>query len=212
MKHILILVICILFFAGFANAAERTMSGELVVLDGSASRFRLVGHDGTFTAPAGTSLSDLDGKAVEVELSSGGKVTQITERPVAITPQTSGFETVRGQMIVRDPVARSFGLAGDNRVYIAPATVDIAPYGGKWVEVSLDAQSQVTGLKLVAAPPPGPVSAPIPAAPMGGVAASGAATCMVGNATVASGSTVCREGITHRCDSGTWVSLGTACR
>ncbi|MEO8604430.1 MAG: hypothetical protein ABI629_17800 [bacterium] len=205
MQRILLLTIATLFLAVSAYAG--TISGELVVLDGSANRFRVIGHDGSYTAPAGTSLSDLSGKNVEVELS-GSRVTQITERSVAITPVTSGVDRVRGQLIVRDPVARSFALAGDTRVYIAPATIDIAPYGGQWVELSLTDQSQVAGLKLISAPP-APVSVPVvPAA----VSAGGAATCLVGNSTVASGSTVCREGVTHRCDSGAWVSLGTACR
>jgi hypothetical protein len=202
------LTLCLLRSPQLAVAAEQFVSGELVVIDGSADRFRLVGHDGTFKAPAGVPLAELDGKNVEVQLS-GGRVTQITERAVAITPITSGYETVRGQMIVRDPVARSFNFAGDTRVYIAAPTVEIAPYAGKWVEVSLDAQGQVTQLKLIAEPPPPPVSmqnvpAPLPAA--------GGATCAIGNATVASGSTICRGGITNRCDNGTWVSLGTICR
>jgi hypothetical protein len=37
-------------------------------------------------------------------------------------------------------------------------------------------------------------------------------TCVIGDGTVASGSSVCRSGITHRCDSGVWVSLGTPCQ
>ncbi len=193
--------------------SAESVSGELVVLDGSADRFRIVGHDGTFRAPSGITLSDLDGKNVDVEISSG-RVTQIVERAVAITPVTSGRETIRGQMIVRDPVARSFGLAGDTQVYIAPATIDIAPFGGKWVELTLDARGQVADLRLIAEPPPAavpPVS--MPAVPQPNVLAGGAAaTCAVGNATVASGSTVCRGGIANRCDNGTWVSLGTVCR
>lgn len=201
------LAVCLLSAPQPAPAAEQFVSGELVVLDGSADRFRLVGHDGTFKAPSGVPLAELDGKNVEVQLS-GGRVTQITERAVAITPITSGFETVRGQMIVRDPVARSFNFAGDTRVYIAAPTVEIAPYANKWVEVSLDPQGQVTQLKLIAEPPPPPVSMQqVPAAP-----AAGDATCAIGNATVSSGSTICRGGITNRCDNGTWVSLGTVCR
>ncbi|MDX2165948.1 MAG: hypothetical protein SF182_02750 [Deltaproteobacteria bacterium] len=190
------------------SAAEQFISGELVVLDGSADRFRLVGHDGTFKAPAGVPLGELDGKNVEVQLS-GGRVTGITERSVAITPITSGYETVRGQMVVRDPVARSFNFAGDTRVYIAEPTIEIAPYAGKWVEVTLDSRGQVSALKLVSEPPPPPVSLQQGVVP---APAANAATCAIGNATVASGSTVCRGGITNRCDNGAWVSLGTICR
>jgi hypothetical protein len=35
---------------------------------------------------------------------------------------------------------------------------------------------------------------------------------MVGDATVASGSTVCRSGVTYRCADGNWNNIGTACR
>lgn len=210
-----------------APAVAEMLSGELVRL-GEGNRFRLVGHDGTFTAPAGTPLEQLDGRAVTVEVS-GGRVVQISDRPVAITPIVSGFETVRGQLVVRDPVAGSFNFASDSRVYIAPASIDIAPYGGKWVEVTLDARGEVTALKLIAAPseplgapaappaavPPAPPAEPIvgsPSMPQPDAVVSGAATCRVGDATVASGSTVCRAGTTAMCNNGTWVSLGTACR
>jgi len=203
-------------------ASAETLSGELVKLDGSASSFRLVGHDGTFTAPAGTPLDELDGRNVVVEVS-GGRVVQIVERQVAITPVTSGFETVRGKLVVRDPVVRSFGFASDTRVYVAPASIDIVPYGGQWVEVRLDAKGDVREMKLIAEPAP-PVSAPAappaavppvvdaPSMPQPKSVVSGAATCLIGDASVASGSTVCREGTTAMCNNGSWVNLGTACR
>jgi len=214
MPRILIaaLVACALGSLSTAVAAERLLSGELVVLKGSTDQFRLVGHDGTFKAPAGTGLAELDGKAVDIAVSNG-RVTQIVPHPVrALAPVTAQWETVQGQMIVRDPVARSFAFAGDSRVYIASPSLEIAPYGGKWVEATVDTHGQVTSLKLVAAPPPPPVSMPVAPVPPVNMASSAAATCAIGNATVASGSTVCREGVTNRCSNGSWQSLGTACR
>src|SRR5262245_4429573 len=66
-------------------AGERLVRGELVVLDGSPNRFRLVDHDGvSFVAPTGTSLEPLDGKPVSVELDSSGRVIAITEIPMEI--------------------------------------------------------------------------------------------------------------------------------
>jgi hypothetical protein len=192
--------------ASVTHAAERTLTGELVVIDGSSTRFRLVGNEGTFTAPPGTPLQDLDGKAVYVEISDG-RVTQITEKTVAITPVTSGFETVRGQLVLRDAAAQSFGVVGDNSTYIAPTGVDLRPYVGKWVEASIDSGGRASQVTLLAdKPPPGPIP------PASSSAMVGRATCLVGDSTVASGSSVCRGGVTNRCDNGVWVSLGTACQ
>ncbi|HSP96557.1 MAG TPA: hypothetical protein VL049_04855 [Candidatus Dormibacteraeota bacterium] len=206
--RILILLTLLLCWApaSVTHASERTLSGELVVIKGTSTQFRLVGHDGTFTAPAGTPLQELDGKDVVIEVSDG-RVTEITEKSVAITPVTSGFETVRGQLVLRDAAAQSFGVVGDNSTYIAPPGVDLRPYVGKWVEASIDSGGRASQVTLLADKPP---PAPIP--PASSSAMVGRATCTVGDATVASGSSVCRGGVTHRCDNGAWVSLGTACQ
>jgi hypothetical protein len=37
-------------------------------------------------------------------------------------------------------------------------------------------------------------------------------TCMYNEATVATESTICKSGITYRCDDGEWRNLGTACQ
>jgi len=202
-----------LFLALFLLAtplhAQQTLTGELVVLDGSSSRFRLIGHEGSFSAPPGTPLSELDGKAVSIEVANG-RVTQITEQTIAITPVVSGWETVRGQLEVRNAMARTFGVVGDTKAYQAPPGLDLNPYVGKWVEASIDAEGRAKSITLLADKPP-----PAPPTPAIAPLSSGAAvrtTCAIGDATVASGSSVCRAGITHRCDSGTWVSLGTPCQ
>ena len=105
MTRRILIVLALLVFSSPAGASDRVLHGELVVLKGSSSQFRIVGTDGTFTAPAGTPLTELDGKAVNVEVSNG-RVTQITEQTVPITPVTSGFETIRGQLVLRDPSAQ----------------------------------------------------------------------------------------------------------
>jgi uncharacterized protein YcbK (DUF882 family) len=139
------------------RGSSHVIGGELVPLSGSPGRFRLVGHDGAFTAPAGTPLDALDGKAVTIELSADGRVTRIAEQPVAITPRTTGRETVRGQLVVRDAAAGTFAIAGMDGVYAAPPGLDLAPYGGRWVEVILDAAGRVQHLVVVADhPPPAP--------------------------------------------------------
>lgn len=188
-------------------AGQQMLSGELVVLDAGSGRFRLVGHDGAFTAPGGTPLAALDGKAVTVELANG-RVARISERPVAITPVTSGWETVRGQLELRDAAGGTFGVVGDRQSYSAPAGLDLQPYVGKWVQASIDADGRATAVTLLAdRPPPAP-----PTLAPGAAAAPARGTCAVGDATVSSGSTVCRAGVTQRCDDGVWVSLGTACQ
>ena len=90
MTRRILIVLALLVFSSPAGATDRLLHGELVVLNGSSSQFRIVGTDGTFTAPAGTPLTELDGKAVNVEVSNG-RVTQITEQTVPITPVTSGI-------------------------------------------------------------------------------------------------------------------------
>lgn len=208
-SHVRSVLVLLALLATAVQAADRVLSGELVPLDGSSTRFRLVGHEGAFTAPPGTPLDALDGKAVVVELSADGTVTRITERLIAITPVTTGWESVRGQLAVRDAAAGTFGIVGATGVYTAPAGLDLRPYAGKWVEVTLDAEGRARRITLLADRPP--PALPTPAlAPLSG---SGAARrrCAIGDATVASGSSICRAGVTQRCEDGTWLSLGTPC-
>jgi hypothetical protein len=192
----------LVLLATAVQAADRVLSGELVPLDGSSTRFRLVGHEGAFTAPPGTPLDALDGKAVVVELSADGHVTRITERPIGITPVTTGWETVRGQLVVRDAATGTFAIVGEPGVYTAPAGLDVVPYGGKWVEATIGADGRAERVTLLADRPPPAPPTPVP----------GARTCVIADATVASGSSICRGGVTHRCAEGTWVNLGTPCQ
>lgn len=211
-RRILILLALVLCCTA-ANAADRVVHGELVVLNGSSTQFRIVGTEGSWTAPAGTPLEALDGKAVDVRIS-GGRVTEIVEQQVAITPVTSGFETVRGQLVLRDAAAQSFGVVGDPGTYIAPAGLDLRPYVGKWVEATIGADGRAAQVTLLAdRPPPAAMPAVVPPAPAANSAPMpNRGTCLVGDSTVASGSSICRGGITQRCDNGAWVSLGTPCK
>jgi hypothetical protein len=258
----LALILCAaLSSAALAAETGRVLNGELVVTDAAANRFRVVGHNGSFTAPAGTPLQALDGRDVQVELSANGRVAQVTEISVPIAPVTHGWSTVRGQLTVIDAPARQFTFAGDDRVYAAPPSIDVTPYAGKLVEITLDENGRVTELRLLASPqasslPPAyvpPVDGVVPAPACsyrGQVYSAGAAvcqsgttyrcdgsqwhslgvacqvsdarpinlppraprSCLVGDATVASGSGICRSGTTFRCDDGTWIDVRTACR
>lgn len=233
---------------------ERVLTGELVVLKGSANQFRIVGQPGAFSAPAGTDLTSLDGKNVQVDIGPGGRVSQIALRPVAIDPVTHGWSTVRGAFVVRDPVSGRFSFAGDTETYAAPAGVNISAYDGRMVEAKLDADGRVIELMPVG-PAPGQAVQPLPAATSacsygGQTYSAGAAVCQagtqyrcdglrwqslglactttaadappaagraprscaIGDATVAAGSGICREGMTYRCDDGAWIKTGTACQ
>jgi hypothetical protein len=235
--------------------SERAMSGELVVTNGAANQFRIVGYPGSFTAPAGTSVTALDGHPVRVEVSSAGHVTQIVDAPVPINPVTHGWSTVRGQLRVTDAATGSFTFAGDSQAYVAPNTIDIAPYNGRFVEVKLDENGRVAEIRPVDSVVPPQTQSWNPPASVGSCMyqgepySSGASicqsgtqyrcdgsqwrslatacdagardaslpprsprSCVVGDATVANGSGICRSGTTFRCDDGTWISLQTACR
>jgi hypothetical protein len=240
-----------------ASAAEygRTLTGELVYRSGN--QFRIVGVGSGFTAPSGTPLASLDGKTVQVELSPDGRVTQITQVTVPINPVLHGWSTVRGQVAVANPYARTFTFAGDTQTYTAPASVDIALYNGKYAEAKMDENGNVTELHLVPGPPPqayNPYSPPVAVTGCtynGETFSTGSAvcqsgtqyrcdgvnwqslgttcqplvagdaprlppnaprSCVVGDATVANGSSICRTGTTFRCDDGAWINMQTACR
>jgi len=135
---------------GRAMAVEspRALSGELVVINPTAHRFRLVGHDGSFVAPADLPIETLDGRNVEIEVAANGHVTQVTEVPVHIDPITHGWSTVRGEMVVTNAAARTFTVAGDDQTYVAPADFDVAPYAGKMVEIRIGDDGRVHDIRL----------------------------------------------------------------
>ena len=229
------------------------VTGELVVINAASNQFRIVGHGGTYTAPAGTSVTALDGHTVRVELSSNGRVARVTDAPVAINPITHGWSTVRGALVVTDAMNRRFSMAGEDQTYVAPPGVDLDSYAGRIVEVRIDESGHVTDIHPVAAAPQGSYGAPVPSnscSYRGQAYSAGAAvcqsgtqyrcdgsqwmslglpcqvsdarevsepprsprSCVVGDATVASGSGICREGTTLRCDDGAWINTRIACR
>ena len=234
-------------------ASESVVSGELVVTNAAANHFRIVGHSGSYTAPAGTPLTSLDGHTVRVDLSSNGRVLQITDTPVPINPITHGWSTARGALVVTDAASGHFSFAGDDRTYVAPPGVDIASYAGRMVEITMDENGHVTDFHAIGAPPEGSYLAP-PAVTSctyrGQAYSAGAAVCqsgtqyrcdgsrwrnlgascqtsegsaagappraprecVVGGATVANGSGICRDGSVLRCDDGAWIGVHTACR
>jgi hypothetical protein len=173
------------------------LTGELVVTNAAQNQFRLVGHGGSFIAPAGIPVGALDGKPVEVELSGDGRVLQISQMPIHLEPIVHGFELVSGQLVAADPVTRTFTIAGDNRVYIAPSSFDIRPYAGRMVEVRLDERGQVMDIDF--------------APRFGGDAPMPTGNCSYNGQGFSDGAPLCQSGTQYRCERGMWRSLGTAC-
>ena len=177
-----------------AASGSEVLTGELVITNAAKNRFRLVGHSGSFTAPPGTQVEAFDGKPVRVELARG-RVLMIAEIPSYIEPLTHGLEVVSGQLMVNDVLTRTFSLAGDDRIYRAPAAIDIRPYAGRIVNVRLDEQGRVTGIDATAQPDGATLASP----------------CTYGGRSYAEGASVCESGTQYRCESGTWRSFGPTC-
>jgi hypothetical protein len=198
---LLVLALASVSCANHAFAAPtRTLTGEMVVTDLSANRFRMVGHDGSFTAPAGTQMQALDGRNVQVDLTSNGHVMQITELPVHIDPITHGWGTARGQLVVNDATTGRFSFAGDKQTYIARSAVDVAQYAGKLVEINLDEGGRVTDIHIVSSPQTSYFPAPA------------GASCSYRDQTYSAGAAICQSGTQYRCDANQWQSLGIACQ
>ena len=178
------------------ETANRVFTGELVVTNAGRNQFRLVGHGGSFTAPAGVPVEALDGKPVQVEFARDGRVLQISELPVPISRIVHSEELISGQFVVRDPVARTFSFASDDRIYTAPAGMDIRPYGGQMVEVRLDEQGQVADIAFA--------KHSLGASPTGTV-------CVIDGQSYGDGTAVCQSGVEYRCELGVWRRLGMLC-
>ncbi len=225
---------------GAEQVGNRVLGGELVVTNASRNQFRLVGHGGSFTAPAGVSVEALDGKPVQVEFAGNGGVLQITEERVPINRIVHSEEVIEGLFVVRDPIAHTFSFASDDRIYIAPSGIDIRPYGGHMVEVRLDEQGQVADIEFakhaLGVPSVGYTCVFNGQSYADGTAvcqsgttyrceagvwrglnrlcaadAPTARSCIIGGASVADGSSICRSGTTFRCADGNWVNVGSAC-
>jgi hypothetical protein len=181
-----------------ASLGNRVLTGELVITNAARNQFRLVQHNGSFTAPAGISIEALDGKPVQVELGRDGRVLEISQKPIHYEPITHGFEVISGELVVRDAARRTFAIAGDDHTYVAPSGMNIGQYAGRTVEMRVDEQGRVLDMNLIARSG----DAPLSLAPR---------ACLIGDANVANGSSICRRGQTFRCADGEWVNTGATC-
>jgi hypothetical protein len=178
-----------------AATGDRVLTGELVVTNAARNQFRIVGYGGSFAAPPGTPVEALDGKPVEVELARNGRVLGISEMPVHFEPHPHTYEVVSGELLVRDRALRTFSIAGDDRIYLAPAGSDVGLYAGRMVEVRLDEQGQVATVELASRS----VRAPV------------VSSCSSSGLSYADGTSLCQSGVKFVCEQGQWRNLGTAC-
>ncbi len=190
--------ICLCLAAVVSPALADSLSGDLVVTNSATRQFRLVDRPGSYTAPAGTDLEALDGRRVEVELSSNGSVLSVVDAPKAVEPVVHGWSTVRGQVEAVDTINGTFTIRGDNQTYRAPGK-DITPYIGKTVELKLDENERVVQIDLI--------SSAVPVQPVQPIAAA----CDYRGQSYSGGAAVCQAGTQYRCDGTRWVSLGTTC-
>ncbi len=189
----------LLLLAALPCTADSTIEGELVVIDGQPSQFRIVDHPGQFSAPGDVSLEDLDGKAVVVELSDNRKVLRITEKHIPINPVTNEYESIVGELVVVDAARGTFTIAGNDRMFVAPKSIDPGRYAGRRVEVFLGKNGEVRQIELAQASLREPIQ-PQPSS-----------TCSYAGRGYPAGQSMCQAGTQYRCEGGTWRSLGVAC-
>jgi hypothetical protein len=192
----------LMLFTALPCSAVTTIEGELVVIDGHPNQFRIVDHAGQFTAPAGISVEGLDGKPVIVELSDNRQVLRITEKHIPIDPIVHEYETIVGELVVVDATRGSFAIAGTDRTFFAPRSIDPGRYVGRRVEVFVGRDGEVRQIQL--APTSSFRNAPVymPAT----------SNCSYGGRGYAPGESLCQAGTQFRCEAGTWRSLGVACQ
>ena len=190
-------VLCLI--APLSPAAGNTISGELVVREGT-NQFRIVDHPGYFQAPSGTPLEALDGKPVIVELSGNRQVLRITENPIHVKPITTEYEIVTGELVLVDTIRGTFAIAGAPQTYSAPRDVDVRRYAGQRVELFVGENDRVIQIR-----PAGRAAFDRP----GGTTALG--RCSYNGETYGDGMTLCQTGTQYRCENGSWRSLGHGC-
>lgn len=196
MRTTIVVGVLVGVIAGAAPGDARLMRGALQVVDASRDTFRVIGEPGTYQAPPGVALTPLEGQLVDVHVTDDGRVQRIAPFAVGYAPITV---VLRGELRVVDAAKQAFTFHGDTQVYRAPPSIDLGRYDGQSVEARIN-EGQVTDIARIS--PPG----------AGGPVASDAASCRLGDATFASGSQMCTQGTTRRCDNGTWTDLDTPCR
>jgi len=97
--------------------------------------------------------------------------------------------------MVRDPMSGAFAIAGDDRLYVAPAGIDVGFYNGRMVQMHLDERGRV--IDLTAVTRSGDV--PLPR------------VCSYNGQSYSESVAVCQSGTQFQCERGVWRNIGTPC-
>jgi len=157
--------------------------GDLVVIDAKTGRFKFAGDDRTYFAPSGIALASYAGRLVEIRLDEADRVTDIH---VVNSRQAAYFPS---------PVASSCSFldqAYPSGAAICRSGTQYRCDDSEWR--SLGTACEVSNARDLNAPNRAPRD------------------CNVGDATLSSGSGICRDGSTMRCNDGAWIDTRVACR
>jgi hypothetical protein len=106
---------------------------------GGAAAQAQVGTPGTgANAQAGTGGATAGAQAATPGMGTG---TQANVKASAGVPLT-------GALTVKDPTLRTFSIAGQTQVYVAPETVDLNQFEGENVTVTFDPNGRVTNIQV----------------------------------------------------------------
>jgi len=163
-----------------------SVRGQLQVTDAATGRFSFAGDNQSYVAPSTVDIVPYNGRLVEIKLDETGRVAEI--RPAdslsASQPQAWNPRVPVGSCIYQ-------GQPYSSGASICQAGMQYRCDGSQWQSVGAPCDRAASSYDTS---PHSPRS------------------CVVGGATVAHGSGICRDGTTFRCDDGTWISLQTACR
>jgi hypothetical protein len=170
-----------------------TVRGELVVTDQFNRRFTVAGDNQVYVAPPNIDIAPYNGKLVEFKLDEQGRVAEL--RLVGSAPPSSS-SMGEPPYAARGVPAMSPSCTYGGEVYSAGAAIcqsgtQYRCDGSQWHSLGSACGTEARESNRPSAAP---------------------RSCAVGGATVASGSGICRDGTTFRCDDGAWINIQTACR
>lgn len=183
--------------------------GHLMVTDPATRTFTFAGDTQTYTAPPQFDVALYNGKDVEAKLDENGRVTEMrlvgpgtsqayypSYNPPSYNPPSYSAPAYNAPAY---PPAVASGCAYGGQTYSAGAAVcqsgtQYRCDGTQWQSLGTACQVSAAGDAPRVLPPAAPRS------------------CIIGDATVANGSSICRSGTTYRCDDGAWINVQTACQ
>lgn len=162
-----------------------TVRGQLMLTDPATRTFTFAGDTQSYVAPPSIDIALYNGKQVEAKMDETGRVTEVR----LITPEPQSWNA---------PIPVASGCTYGGQTYSSGSAVcqsgtQYRCDGIQWQSIGVACQVSAAG------------DAPkvMPRAPR---------SCVIGDATVANSSSVCRSGVTYRCDDGAWLNMRTPCQ